>query len=275
MLRTLRTSISSSQALSDSTSISRVWAASTGLIRFAFRTLRELLHPPWDAEEISRQLYEIGWRSTPLILVAGVVVGIVIAELVWTSLVNFGAVDSVIPAELSRTMFRQMGPLMTGLLVSGRVGAAIGAELAVLRITGQIDALESLAIDSFRHLVVTRVIACIIALPILTTLMCFAEIAGGFLWEAVHSEMSLRLYVGRVFDKVGWGDYILPTLMTAVFGFVVGTVASYFGYTVEENAVGVRRASMRSVVLSCLFLIALNLVILNQMMSFWFPGRAQ
>jgi phospholipid/cholesterol/gamma-HCH transport system permease protein len=274
MMRTSSASISNRQALSDPTSISRLWAASTGLIRFAFRTLRELLQPPWDAEEISRQLYEIGWRSTPLILVAGVVVGIVIAELVWTSLVNFGAVDSVIPAELSRTMFRQMGPLMTGLLVSGRVGAAIGAELAVLRITGQIDALESLAIDSFRHLVITRVVACIIAVPILTTLMSFAEIAGGFLWEAGHSEMSLRLYVGRVFDKVGWGDYILPTLMTAVLGFVVGTVASYFGYTVEENAVGVRRASMRSVVLSCLFVIALNLFILNQLIS-WFPGRAQ
>jgi phospholipid/cholesterol/gamma-HCH transport system permease protein len=274
MWRTLNTSISNRQALSDSSSISRLWVASTGLIRFGFRTLRELLHPPWDAEEISRQLYEIGWRSTPLILVAGVVVGIVIAELIWTSLVNFGAVDSVIPAELSRTMFRQMGPLMTGLLVSGRVGSAIGAELAVLRITEQIDALESLAIDSFRHLVITRVVACIIALPILTTLMSFAEIAGGFLWEAAHSEMSLRLYVGRVFDKVGWGDYILPTLMTAVLGFVVGTVASYFGYTVEENAVGVRRASMRSVVLSCLFVIALNLFILNQLIS-WFPGRAQ
>jgi phospholipid/cholesterol/gamma-HCH transport system permease protein len=260
--------------LRDSFSIKRLWSASTGLIRFAFHTLRELLHPPWDAEEISRQLYEIGWRSIPLILVAGVVVGIVIVELIWTALVNFGAVDSVIPAELSRTMFRQMGPLMTGLLVSGRVGAAIGAELAVLRITGQIDALESLAIDSFRHLVVARVVACIIALPILTTLMSFAEIAGGFLWEAAHSEMSLRLYVARVFDKVGWGDYILPTLMTAVLGFVVGTVASYLGYTVEESAVGVRRASMHSVVLSCLFVIALNLI-LNQMMSYWFPGRVQ
>jgi phospholipid/cholesterol/gamma-HCH transport system permease protein len=270
----LNSSVGNNQALRDTPSISRLWAASTGLFRFAFRTLCEILQPPWDSEEISRQLYEIGWRSTPLIVIVGVVVGIVMAELIWTSLVNFGAVDSVIPAELSRTMFRQMGPLMTGLLISGRVGAAIGAELAVLRITEQIDALEALAIDSFRHLVTTRVVACIIALPLLATLMSFSEIAGGFLWEMARSEMSLRLYVGRVFDNVGWGDYILPTLMSAVGGFIVGTVASYLGYTVEENAVGVRRASMHSVVLSCLLVIALN-VILNQMMSFWFPGRAQ
>ena len=241
---------------------------------FAGRTLRELLRLPWDAEEISFQLYEIGWRSVLLILTAGVVLGIATTEFIWTSLVNFGAVDAVVPAELSRTMFRQTGPLMTGLLVAGRVGPAIGAELAVLRITGQIDAFDSLAIDSFRHLVITRVIACVIALPILTTLMNFAEISGGLLWEAAHSEMSPWLYAARVFDRIGWGDYILPTLMTAVSGFVIGTVACYLGYTVEESAVGVRRASMHSVVLSCLFVIALSLVV-NQMMSVWFPGPTQ
>lgn len=273
MLRHVNTSVHG-RALRELSSILRLWRESTGLIRFAFWTLDELLHPPWDPKEISDQIFEIGWRSTPLILIAGVVVGIVMAQLIWTSLVNFGAVDSVIPAELSRTMFRQMGPLMTGLLVSGRVGSAIGAELAVLRITEQIDALESLAVDSFKHLVVPRVIACIIALPILTTLMSFAEIAGGFLWEVAFSEMSLRLYVGRVFDKVGWGDYILPSLMTAVVGFSIGTVSSYFGYTVQENAAGVRRASMHSVVISSLLVITLN-VIVNQMMAFWFPGQSQ
>jgi phospholipid/cholesterol/gamma-HCH transport system permease protein len=114
---------------------------------------------------------------------------------------------------------------MTGLLVSGRVGSAIGAELAVLRITEQIDAFESLAIDSFRHLIGTRVIACMIALPILPALMSFAEISGGFLSEAAHSRMSVWLYVGRVFDRIGWADYTLPTLMTAVVGFVIGTIA--------------------------------------------------
>jgi phospholipid/cholesterol/gamma-HCH transport system permease protein len=145
-----RTSNSNRQPLRDSSSISRLCTATAGLTRFAVRTFRELLRRPWDAEEISVQLYEIGWRSTLLVLIAGVVSGIVLTQLIWTSLVNFGAVDAVIPAELSRAMFRQMGPLMTGLLVSGRVGSAIGAELAVLRITEQIDAFESLAIDSSR-----------------------------------------------------------------------------------------------------------------------------
>src|ERR1700730_11770548 len=180
-MRTSKTSTNNSYLLRDSSSISRLWTATIGLILFASRTLRELLRLPWDAEEISIQLYEIGCRSVPLILVSGVPLCIVMTHLIWTSLVNFGAVDAVIPAELSRMMFRQMGPLMTGLLVSGRVGSAIGAELADLRHTEQIDALESLAIDSFRYLVITRVVACIIALPILATVMNFAELAGGFL----------------------------------------------------------------------------------------------
>jgi len=158
-------------------------------------------------------------------------------------------------------IFRQMGPLMTGLLISGRVGSAIGAELAVLRLTDQNDALESLAIDSFRYLVISRVVACVIALPVLTTLMSFAQIAGGYLWEAAKSETSFQLYSRRVFDKVEWIDYIVPTLMTAVSGFVVGTIPSFFGYAVHESAAGVRRAAMYSVVFSCLFVIASHLIL--------------
>jgi phospholipid/cholesterol/gamma-HCH transport system permease protein len=265
-------SISKSHPLSKPSFASRLWNASTGLINFAFRTLDELLKPPWDAHEISHQLYAIGWRSAPLILVSGVVLGVAMTELVWTSLANLGAVDSVIPAELSRMIFREMGPLMTGLLISGRVGAAIGAELAVLRLTEQVDALESLAIDAFRYLVITRVVACVIALPILATLMSFAEIAGGFLWEMANTETSFQLYARRVFDKVEWNDYVVPTLMTAVSGFLVGTIASYFGYTVDENAAGVRRASMYSVVFSCLLVIASHLI-LNALIPFWLGRR--
>ena len=265
-------SISKSHPLSKPSFASRLWNAFILFVNFTFRTIDELLKPPWDAHEVSHQLYAIGWRSAPLILVSGVVVGVAMTKLVWTSLVNLGGVGSVIPAELSRMTFREMGPLMTGLLISGRVGSAIGAELAVLRLTEQIDALESLAIDSFRYLVISRVVACIIAVPILATLMSFAEISGGFLWEAAKSETSFTLYAGRVFDKVEWNDYVVPTLMTAVSGFVVGTIPSFFGYTVHENAAGVRRASMYSVVFSCLFVIASHLI-LNALIPF-LSGRS-
>ena len=264
-------SISKSHPFTKPSVASRLRDTATGFVSFVFRTINELFKPPWDVHEISHQLYAIGWRSTPLILASGVVLGVAMTELVWTSLGNLGAVGSVIPAELSRMTFRQMGPLMAGLLVSGRVGAAIGAELAVLRLTEQIDALEALAIDSFRYLVISRVVACIIALPILATLMSFAEIAGGFVWVAAKSEVSLQFYARRVFDKVEWSDYVVPTIMTAASGFVVGTIPSFLGYTLGENAAGVRRASMHSVVFSCLFVIASHLI-LNALIPFLSAG---
>jgi phospholipid/cholesterol/gamma-HCH transport system permease protein len=185
--------------------------------------------------------------------------------------VSFGAVETVIPAGLSRVMFREMGPLMTGLLIAARVGAATGAEIAALRLTEQIDAMESLAIDSFKYLVVTRVIACVISLPILTTLMSFSEIAGGFFWEASYSRMTFRLYFGRIFDEVGWSDYLLPTFMTAASGFIIGAVSCFFGYTVKRDTAGVRRASMHSVVFGSLLLIIVNAIMLR-IISVWFPG---
>jgi ABC-type transport system involved in resistance to organic solvents, permease component len=237
---------------------------------FSFQVVRAAFRPPWELGEISRQITEIGSDSVPLILAWGVAVGIVMAQLVWSSLVPFGAVETVIPAQLSRIMFREMGPLMTGLLISARVGASTCAEVAVLRLTEQIDALESLAIDSFKHLVLPRVIGCVIALPILTTLMSFSEIAGGFFWEASYSRMTFRLYFDRIFDQVGWSDYLLPTLMTVASGFIIGAVSCFFGYTVKPNAAGVRRASMHSVVFGSLLVIIAD-VILLKVIALWFP----
>jgi phospholipid/cholesterol/gamma-HCH transport system permease protein len=163
-----------------------------------------------------------------------------------SALVRFGS-QSLIPAVTALAMFRELGPLMTGLLTPGRVGAGIGAELAEMRVTEQIDALESLAIDSFKYLAVTRILACTIALPILTILMAFAGLVGGFLSEVLTSHMSLRLYFDRAFQKVDWSDYIPPTLKTLVFGFLIGTVSSYLGYTAKQGAAGVGRASTSSV----------------------------
>ena len=120
--------------------------------------------PPFEVRETMRQLYELGLRSAPLIAVSGLAVGVVLSMHTRASLERFGA-ESMIPAGLAIALVRETGPLTAGLLLSGRIGAGIGAELGAMRVTEQIDALEASAVDSFRYLVVTRVIACIIALP--------------------------------------------------------------------------------------------------------------
>jgi phospholipid/cholesterol/gamma-HCH transport system permease protein len=180
----------------------------------------------------------------------------------------------MIPAVLTIAMFRELGPLVTGLLVSGRVGAGIGSELAGMRVTEQIDAMESLGVDSFKYLVVTRVAACVIALPILTMVMDFMGSAGGMLAEMVVSHSSAQLYIHRAFGSMVWSDYIPTTLKTTVFGLLIGTISCFLGYTATQGAAGVGRASTRSVVFSSLVLILFN-IILVKLLLFWFPAQTQ
>ena len=117
-----------------------------------------------------------------------------------------------------------------------------------MRVTEQIDALEASAVDAFRYLVVTRVVACIIALPLLTTIMNFAGMLGGFIAETAATGMSLGLYFTRAFALIDMTDYVPATLKTMVFGFIIATMSSYLGFTTESGTEGVGRASTRSVV---------------------------
>jgi phospholipid/cholesterol/gamma-HCH transport system permease protein len=142
-----------------------------------------------------------------------------------------------------------------------------------MRVTEQIDALEATAVDAFRYLVVTRVVACVIALPILTTLMNFAGMVGGFIAETAATGMSVRLYFDRAFSLIDMSDYIPATLKTMVFGFIIATVSSFLGYTTESGTEGVGRASTRAVVMSSVFIIVAN-VVLVKLIFFIFPEVA-
>jgi phospholipid/cholesterol/gamma-HCH transport system permease protein len=236
---------------------------------FALKAAREIFIPPFEIRETLRQIYELGFRSAPLIAVSGLAVGVVLSMHTRASLERFGA-ESLIPSGLAIALVRETGPLTAALLLSGRIGAGIGAELGAMRVTEQIDALEASAVDSFRYLVVTRVIACIIALPILTTVMNFAGMLGGFIAERAASGMSFRLYFTRSFSLIGLSDYIPATLKTMVFGFIIATVSSYLGFTTDSGTEGVGRASTRSVVLSSMLIIVSN-VILVRLIFFAFP----
>ena len=236
---------------------------------FAFKAARELVIPPFEVRETLRQLQELGVRSAPLIGISGLAVGVVMSLHTRATLERFGA-ESMIPAGLAIALIRETGPLTAALLLSGRIGAGIGAELGAMRVTEQIDALEASAVDAFRYLVVTRVLACLIALPILTTIMNFAGIFGGYLAETIATGMSLKLYFTRAFTLVDMSDYVPATLKTMVFGFIIATVSSYLGFTTSSGTEGVGRASTHAVVLSSILIIVVN-VILVRLIFFVLP----
>ena len=241
-----------------------------GLSLFAAQVVRDSFRPPFEFVEILKQIFEIGWRSAPLIILSGLAVGSVLSMHTRATLERFGA-ESMIPTALAFALVKETGPLVAGLLIAGRVGAGIGAELGGMRVTEQIDALESLAVNSFSYLVVTRVIACVISLPLLTVLMNFSGMVGGFLVETIISGTSFSFYFNTAFSSLSFADYIPPNLKTMAFGFIIGTTSSYLGYNAKGGAEGVGRASTQSVVFSSIFLIVMN-VILVKFIFFLFPG---
>lgn len=239
---------------------------------FALRATQRVLVPPFEFQMILRQVEVAGWKSLPLVLASGLALGLVLALHARTTLVQFGA-EAEMPALQSLAFFNEIGPLLAGLLMAGRVGAGIGAELANMRATEQIDAIEVLSIDSFKMLVIPRVIACSIALPILTVFMDVMGLAGGYFAERASSDLSVQLYLSRAFHSVSWAAFIPPTFKTAIFGAVIGLISSYLGYTTDEGAEGVGRAATNSVVLSSLAIILID-VVLVKAIFFLFPETA-
>src|SRR3954468_15147133 len=246
------------------------WVGEVAL--FGARALYSSVVPPYEFKETWRQVFEIGWRSLPLIALSGFSVGVVLSMHTRASLERFGA-EAMIPAGLAIALIRETGPLTAGLLVAGRVGAGIGAELGAMKVTEQIDALEAVAVDSFKFLAVTRILACIIAMPLLTTVTDFTGIVGGWFAEFSISGMSTQLYFRRAFSLIEFQDFIPATLKTAIFGLIIGTIASYLGFTTTQGTEGVGRTSTRSVVLSSIMIIVTN-VVLVKLIFFFFPANA-
>src|ERR1035438_1704796 len=221
---------------------------------FTLRVIRDAFRAPFELAYVWLELTDQGWRSLPLIVASGLALGLVMTLHTRTQLIKFGA-SAWIPSLQSLSFFVEIGPLVAALLVAGRVGAGMGASLAEMRATEQIDAIEALSVDSFKLLVVPRVAACVLALPLLTTFMDFCGVLSGFLSEHFLSHLSFQLYITRAFSDVGWSNFIPPTLKTAVFGFIIGTVSCFFGYRTDGGAEGVRRAATNSVVMSSLLVI--------------------
>ena len=237
---------------------------------FSATAFGRLFRRPFEGPEILRQIQRLGFDSAPLIVLSGFAVGVVMSMHTRASLARFGA-EALIPSALTIAMIRETGPLVTALLVSGRVGAGIGAELGGMRVTEQIDALESLAVDSIGYLVSTRLAALMIAMPLLTTMFNFAAIAGGFAAESALSGISFDLYLQRGFSGIAFDEYIPATVKTVVFGFLIASIAAWHGYNARGGAEGVGSASTRSVVASSVGLIVVN-VVLVRVIQFLFPG---
>lgn len=240
--------------------------------RFCGTVVLDLFRPPIELEQLWLQIGQIGSRSFPLVASAGLACGVIMTLHSRTYLVRFGA-TSMVPTVQCLGFVLEIGPLLTALLVAGRVGAGIGAMLSNMRTTEQIDAVEALSVDSFKFLVVPRVLACVLVLPLLTIFTDFSGLLGGYISEFAASHISAPLYIERAFAGLRWENFIPPTVKTSAFGFIIGTVSAFFGYTTSEGSEGVGRAATNSVVLSSLLVIVAD-IILVRCIFFVFPETA-
>ncbi len=242
------------------------WFGDLGV--FFWRVVRAAVTPPFEFGELFRQLDEVGSKSLPLVALAGAATGIVLSMEARYSLTRFGA-KSLLPAAIVFSIIHETGPIITGLVVSGRAGAGIGAELASMKVTEQIDAIEASAVNPYRLLAAPRILACILMLPLLTLAADFCGLLMGWVTQAMVEPVSLHQFINAGFNGADFNDFLPPTFKTAVFGLISGLIACFQGMRTQGGAAGVGRAATSSVVLSSLFVILADVVLVKLIIIFF------
>lgn len=242
------------------------WFGELGI--FCWQVVRAAVTPPFALGELFRQLDEIGSKSLPLVALAGAATGVVLSLESRYSLTRFGA-ESLLPSAIVFSVIHETGPIITGLVVSGRVGAGIGAELASMKVTEQIDAIEASAVNPYRLLAATRILACIVMLPLLTLAADACGIVTGWVTQALAQPLSFHQFINSGFRGADFNDFLPPTLKTAAFGVIIGLVPCFQGMRTQGGAEGVGRAATSSVVLSSLFVILADVVLVEFIIIFF------
>lgn len=223
---------------------------------------KEAFRRPFHLREVINQSFEVGLKSLPLITLTGFIVGVVFTKQSRPSLEDFGA-TSWLPSLIGIAIVRALGPLVTALICAGKVGSSIGAELGSMKVTEQIDAMEVSAINPFKYLVVTRVLATTITIPILSLFCSFVGLYGSYL--NVHSEeaSSLISFYQSAFSTISFLDIFTSVTKALVYGFTIGIVGAYKGFNATQGTRGVGKAANQAVVLS-MFLIFIEELIIVQ-----------
>lgn len=235
---------------------------------FANACFLGMLHPPYDKGEVLRQVDELGAKSLPVVGATGLVTGLILAIQSRPVLARFGA-ESYVPAMVSISVVRELGPILTALMVAGRVGSGMSAELGSMRVTEQIDAIEVSGIHSFRFLVVTRVLACTLLMPFLTAIVNVLAILGAYLSAATEMHMSWQLYFHRAAYSLTLRDVVPAILKTGIFGFIIGVIGCHQGYTATGGTSGVGRAATSAVVIASLLLLLTDMVLAKAIVLLW------
>jgi phospholipid/cholesterol/gamma-HCH transport system permease protein len=229
------------------------------LTYFAHRFFKEAFKSPFEFKELLRQCYNVGNRSLVLVSVTGFIIGLVFTLQSRPTLMEFGA-ESWMPSMVSISIVREIGPVIIALICAGRVSSGIGAELGSMRVTEQIDAMEVSGTNPFKYLVVTRIMATTLMLPLLIIYGDVIALYGSALIENLKGDVSFQLYFNKVFNALEYTDIIPATVKTFFFGFAIGLVGTFKGYNCKNGTVGVGEASNSAVVYTSMLLFVIDFI---------------
>jgi len=227
--------------------------------RFSYRFLTQWFRPRYEIREFFRQCYLIGYKSLPLIGLTGFIMGLVLTMQLRPSMVDYG-VESEIPAIVGIAIIREIGPVISALIFAGKIGSSIGAELGSMKVTEQIDAMEVSGTNPFKYLVVSRVLATTMMLPVLAILSDAISIYGAYIGVNIKGATSSQLFWRQVVDALSFNDVLPAYIKTYFFGFAVGIIGCYKGYNSNKGTEGVGKSANAAVVVASVVIFIIDLL---------------
>ncbi len=235
-----------------------VFLEATGRISlFTAISLAHCLRPPFYPRLIARQMIEIGYYSLPVVGLTAIFTGMVLALQSYTGFARFSA-ESAIPNVVVVSITRELGPVLAGLMVAGRVGASMAAEIGTMRVTEQIDALDTLATNPFKYLIAPRLIAGLTMLPLLVLIADIIGVFGGYVVSTQKLGFNPNNYIKNTVDFMEAMDVISGLVKAGVFGFLITLMGCYHGYNSRGGAQGVGAATTNAVVSSSILILSFN-----------------
>jgi phospholipid/cholesterol/gamma-HCH transport system permease protein len=220
-------------------------------------TIRWSFYPPFRVDLLFQQMERVGVKSGLVVILTGIFTGMVLALQSFHATRRFGA-ETMVGVAVALSMTRELGPVLTSFMVTGRAGSAMAAELGAMKVTEQIDALYAMAVNPIKYLIVPRVLASIVVVPILTAVADFVGILGGYFMGVTVLGINAGAYVANMEKYVDLGDIYHGIIKAAVFGLILSTIGCYKGYTATGGAEGVGKATTQSVVLSAVLILMAN-----------------
>jgi phospholipid/cholesterol/gamma-HCH transport system permease protein len=231
-----------------------------GIVAFASRAIGRGVTPPYFPRQYLRQFLDIGYYSLPVVGLTAIFTGAVLALQSYTGFQRFQA-ESAIATIVVLSVVRELGPVLAGLMVAGRVGAAMAAELGTMRVTEQIDALTTLSTDPYRYLIMPRLVGGLIMLPLLVVVADLIGVMGGYLIATLKLGFGSVEYLNNTFRYLETIDVVSGLTKAAVFGFIVALMGCYHGFNSQRGAQGVGVATTRAVVTASILILTANYIV--------------